>query len=143
MIHTLETPDSEIPIRLHYLIRDGRLRLPGQDWLQVIRQKRKLQAILRFLGRSYIHLLCRGLPDEAARALSCYRGLQELDFHDLFGTFGFPDEPVEDPALADWLRQARESDPGRAGTHWPGETGGAGMPAAGGSANPGDHAGPA
>jgi hypothetical protein len=76
--------------------------------LQVIQEKRELQAMLRFLGRWYIHLLCHGRLEEADQTLLMFRGLQELRFSELFEAYGYPDELTADPALADWLGLAEE-----------------------------------
>ena len=51
-------------------------------------KRRELQAMLRFMNRTYIALLCRGRTQEAAELLSMYRGLGELDLNRFFGRDG-------------------------------------------------------
>ena len=83
---------EEVPIRIHYLIQEGRIALPAYASIEIIRRKREMQTMLQLLQRLYFRLLGQGRIELAERVFHCYRGLGELRFGDLFGRFGFPDE---------------------------------------------------
>ena len=51
-------------------------------------KRRELQAMLRFISRNYIYLVCHGRMNEAAELLHAYRGLGALDFGTAFACLG-------------------------------------------------------
>ena len=56
-------------------------------------KRRELQAVLRFMSRNYVYLVCHGRMNEAAELLRAYRGLGTLDFGTMFARLEFPEEP--------------------------------------------------
>ena len=64
-------------------------------------KRQELQAMLRFINRTYIALMCRGRTEEAAELLGMYRGLGELDFSRFFNRDGCPAESEPDGELPD------------------------------------------
>jgi hypothetical protein len=100
---------EEVPIRIHYLIQEGRIALPACASIEIIRRKREMQSMLQLLQRLYFRLLGQGKIELAERVFHCYRGLGELRFGDLFGEYGFPDEDRAGQAKnSDWQTEEYE-----------------------------------
>ena len=77
--------------------QEGNFSFSLEETVQIQGKRRELQAMLRFINRTYIALLCRGRTQEAAELLAMYRGLGELDLHRFFGRQELPPEvePIE------------------------------------------------
>ena len=56
------------------------LQFSPEESSQILVKRRELQAMLRFINRNYVYLLCKGRMEEAAELMRMYRGLGELEF---------------------------------------------------------------
>lgn len=61
-------------------LQNDQLPFSPEEHALISVKRREMQALLRFMSRTYVYLVCHGRIKEAAELLHTYRGLGELEF---------------------------------------------------------------
>lgn len=97
--------EPQVPSRIHYLIKKGKIELPIKERVEIIKQKRVLQALLKLLLVLYVKVLSSHDFVRAEEILFTYRSLKEVLLIDVFEAHKYPEEIDLNDETKEWLEQ--------------------------------------